>query len=653
MREHRSPNTRLRARIARVAAVPTAALMVASALPGVAPQAQAQLSSGSSTFGDSRGLSDAIRPKDPPARTPIEVDEHPQIPGLPDGVSVDRIEWLTNRRVAVFIKSAAMPDQLMQVQILLARDWHQNPDAKFPEVWALDGLRARDDENGWTIETNIEQFYADKNVNVILPVGGESSFYSDWQRPNNGKNYKWETFFTKELIPVLHNRFRSNDKRALTGISMGGTAAINLAERNPHLFDFVGSFSGYLDTTTTGMPSAIKAAQLDAGGYDAEAMWGPLGSQDWIDHDPKLGIENLEGKTVYVSSGSGRDDFGSPNSVAKGAANPAGVGLEVLSRLSTQTFVDYASRTNVKPIVKFRPSGVHSWEYWQFEMTQAWPYIANSLGVAEADRSADCTPVGAIAEVTADGSIGSCVNNEYDAGKDKQGKAQDFRGGTAFWAPNTGAHALYGAILAKYSGLGGAQGWLGFPTTGEQATPDGVGRFVHFENGSIYWTPETGAYAIPGDMFQAWGENGYETGDLKYPVKEANKVGEGYVQQFQGGFLTRNPDGTHHIVHGAIGAKYGEMGTATSDLGFPTGNEIAIKGGFFQPFEKGNIYWSAESGAHVIYYGDIFDEWGKRGYEQGELGWPTSDMQDISAGGLTISFQHGTLEQVNGTVVKR
>ena len=115
----------------------------------------------------------------------------------------------------------------------------------------------------------------------------------------------------------------------------------------------------------------------------------------------------------------------------------------------------------------------------------------------------------------------------------------------------------------------------------------------------------------------------------------------------------RDRDGTHHIVHGAIGAKYGEMGTATSDLGFPTGNEIAIKGGFFQPFEKGNIYWSAESGAHVIYYGDIFDEWGKRGYEQGELGWPTSDMQDISAGGLTISFQHGTLEQVNGTVVKR
>ena len=646
MRETHSPMNRMKKAAIVAAAVP----MVASLVPVVSTSAAAQSSLPLSS--NRGGLSDNIRPSDPPKRTPIEVDKNPQIPGLPEGVSVDRIEWLTNRRVAVFIRSAAMPEQLMQVQILLARDWHSNPQAKFPEVWALDGLRARDDENGWTIETNIEQFYADKNVNVILPVGGESSFYSDWQRPNNGKNYKWETFLTKELIPVLTNEFRSNNSRAVVGISMGGTAAVNLAERNPHLFKFVGSFSGYLDTTTTGMPTAIKAAQLDAGGYDSEAMWGPAGSQDWIDHDPKLGIEALKDMVVYVSSGSGRDDFGNPESVAKGAANPAGVGLEVISRLSTQTFVDYASRTPVKPVVKFRPSGVHSWEYWQFEMTQAWPYIANALAIPEADRGSDCNPVGAIAEATKSGVIGSCVNNEYDVA-DGKGKAEDFRGGTAFWSPKTGAHPLFGAILAKYSGLGGASSWLGFPITGETTTPDGVGRFVHFENGSIYWTPQTGAYAIPGDMFKAWGENGYETGDLKYPVAEANQVGNGYVQKFQGGFLTRNPDKSHNIVHGAIAEKYGELGTATSALGYPKSNEIAIRGGFFQQFEKGNIYWSPETGAHVVLYGDIFEEWGKRGYEQGAMGWPTSDMREIPAGGLVIDFQHGTLEQVNGVVRER
>ncbi len=641
MRETRSTNRWLRA-----AVIPTAAVMALSLVPTQVAQAQSSLVS-------SRGFSDAIRPSDPPKRTPIEVDRSPEVPGLPAGVKVDRIEWLTNRRVAVFIKSAAMPEQLIQVQILLARDWHSNPTATFPEVWALDGLRARDDENGWTIETNIEQFYADKNVNVILPVGGESSFYADWQQPDNGKNYKWETFLTKELVPVLNNEFRANGKRAVTGISMGGTAAVNLAERSPHLFDFVGSFSGYLDTTTTGMPTAIKAAQIDAGGYNSDAMWGPVGSQAWIDHDPKIGIKNLEGMTVYVSSGSGRDDFGSPDSVAKGAANPAGKGLEIISRLSTQTFVDYASRTKVKPIVRFRPSGVHSWEYWQFEMTQAWPYIANALNIPEQDRGSQCTPIGLISEATQSGIIGTCVNDEYPIGAGGKGRAQDFRGGTAYWSPATGAHALFGAILAKYNGLGGAPGWLGFPITGELTAPDGIGRFVHFQNGSIYWTPGTGAYAIPGDMFKAWGQNGYELGDLKYPVAEANQVGKGHVQKFQGGYLTSTPSNKHFIVHGKIGEKYGELGTATSDLGYPRSNEIAINGGAFQEFEKGNIYWSPSTGAHVIYYGDIFDEWGKHGYEQGRLGWPTNDMTKISAGGLTIDFQNGTLEQVNGKVVER
>ncbi|WKD58282.1 Diacylglycerol acyltransferase/mycolyltransferase Ag85C precursor [Corynebacterium capitovis DSM 44611] len=613
------------------AAIPTAFVAGLTSVPAVAQ----------SSFG---GFSDNIRPSDPPVRTPVETESNPQIAGLPEGVSVERVDWLSSRRVAVFIRSAAMPEQLMQVQILLARDWHSKPTATFPEVWALDGLRARDDENGWTIETNIEQFYADKNVNVILPVGGESSFYSDWQRPDNGKNYKWETFLTRELIPVLQNKFRSNNTRAVVGLSMGGTAAVNLAERNPGLFTFVGSLSGYLDTTTPGMPQAIQAAQLDAGGYHSEAMWGQPGSQDWIDHDPKYGVESLKNMTVYVSSGSGRDDFGSPDSVAQAAASPAGVGLEVISRMSTQTFVDYANRAGVNPIVQFRPSGVHAWPYWQFEMTQAWPYIANAFKLSGADRGSDCLPIGAIADVTKGGIIGTCVNNEYDVAG---GKAEDFRGGQAYWSPSTGAHALFGAILAKYNALGSAGGWLGFPRTGETATPDGIGRFVHFERGSIYWTPGTGAIAIPADMVTKWGTNGWEAGHLKYPVAEAEAIGQGLVQKFQGGYLTRNPNGTNNYVHGAIAAKYGELGTAKSALGYPRGEEIAINGGFFQEFEHGNIYFSPATGAHVIYYGGIFNKWGEDRWEQGHLGWPTSD-QTAATGNAQITFQNGTIRSVNG-----
>ena len=322
-----------------IAALPTAVAVGLALLPMANAQSSDASSQGLTDMLGSSNFSDSFAPADPPQRTPIDT-EYPDIEGLPEGVEVSRVEYLTNRLLKVYIKSAAMPDKEQVVQIQLARDWYSQPDKKFPEVWALDGLRARDDESGWTIETNILSQYADRNVNLIMPVGGESSFYSDWQKEDNGKHYMWETFLTRELIPVMEKAYRSNGQRAVTGISMGGTAAMNLAERNPWAFKFVGSFSGYLDTTTTGMPEAITAAQADAGGYTSSNMWGEPYSQDWIDHDPKLGIENLKDMKVYVSAGNGKDDYGQLGSVAKGQANMAGVGLEAISRMSTQTFVD-------------------------------------------------------------------------------------------------------------------------------------------------------------------------------------------------------------------------------------------------------------------------------------------------------------------------
>lgn len=637
MRDTASRFARRRSLWIAAAAVPTTLALGLS----LAPAAVAQ-SSGSS------GLSDYLQSGPPPERSTLST-EYPDIEGLPEGVSVDRVEWYTNRHVAVFINSAAMPEEPIPVHMLLARDWHSNPDREFPEVWALDGLRARDDESGWTIETNIEQYYADKNVNVILPVGGESSFYSDWQQPNNGKHYMWETFLTQELVPVLDNGFRSNQRRAVVGLSMGGTAAVNLAERHPYLFDFVGSFSGYLDTTSLGMPQAIAAAQMDAGGYDSTAMWGQFGSQDWIDHDPKLGIEALQDKTVYVSAGNGRDDYGQDGSVANGPANYAGIGLEVLARMTTQTFVNAAGNAGVDVISKFRPSGVHSWEYWQYEMTQAWPYIANALEIPEADRGADCAPVGAIAEVTSNGDIGTCVNNEYDVA-DGEGKAQDFRSGTAYWSPETGAHALFGRINARYSELGGASSWLGFPTSGEKTTPDGVGRYVHFENGSIYWTPSTGAQAIPRDMFEHWGTTGYETGKLGYPTGEAVETNGGLVQEFQKGYVVRTPEGDNHWLTGVIADKYGELDTVNSTLGYPASDEIKINGGAFQEFDNGYLYWSPSTGAHVIMKGAIFDAWGEQGWERGDFGFPVADQAPVRGGGEEVEFENGTIRQINGQI---
>lgn len=58
-------------------------------------------------------------------------------------------------------------------------------------VYLLDGLRAQDDYNGWDINTPAFEEYYQSGLSVIMPVGGQSSFYTDWYQPSqsNGQNY--------------------------------------------------------------------------------------------------------------------------------------------------------------------------------------------------------------------------------------------------------------------------------------------------------------------------------------------------------------------------------------------------------------------------------------------------------------------------------
>src|SRR6516225_4712650 len=83
----------------------------------------------------------------------------------------------------------------------------QSGGANSPAVYLLDGLRARDDFNGWDINTPAFEWYLQSGLSVVMPVGGQSSWYTDWYSPACGKagcqTYKWETFLTSELPAFL------------------------------------------------------------------------------------------------------------------------------------------------------------------------------------------------------------------------------------------------------------------------------------------------------------------------------------------------------------------------------------------------------------------------------------------------------------------
>jgi uncharacterized protein with LGFP repeats len=59
---------------------------------------------------------------------------------------------------------------------------------------------------------------------------------------------------------------------------------------------------------------------------------------------------------------------------------------------------------------------------------------------------------------------------------------------------------------------------LGSPTGPELTTPDGIGRFRHYQGGSIYFTQETGAHEIHGAIENKWAELGFERSVLGYPT---------------------------------------------------------------------------------------------------------------------------------------
>ncbi|ART69042.1 hypothetical protein BTO20_10985 [Mycobacterium dioxanotrophicus] len=106
------------------------------------------------------------------------------------------------------------------------------------------------------------------------------------------------------------------------------------------------------------------------------------------------------------------------------------------------------------------------------------------------------------------------------------------------------------------------------------------------------------------------------------------------------------PNGSF-VVQGIILQKYNATGGASSPLGLPTASEAAApNGGQFSTFNGGAIYWTPQTGAHIV-WGGIRDAWERDGGAGGRLGYPTSDEATIP-GGWQSQFQHGTITYTDG-----
>jgi uncharacterized protein with LGFP repeats len=120
------------------------------------------------------------------------------------------------------------------------------------------------------------------------------------------------------------------------------------------------------------------------------------------------------------------------------------------------------------------------------------------------------------------------------------GRYQRFQQGTISFSPTTGAHETHGDIDRRYRATGGSGGPLAYPTTDTRVTADTRGRYVRFSGsggGAIFWSAGPGAREGHGSLFARWAAEGYERSALGYPTSDQYAVAGGWCNDFQHGSI--------------------------------------------------------------------------------------------------------------------
>lgn len=247
-----------------------------------------------------------------------------------------------------------------------------------------------------------------------------------------------------------------------------------------------------------------------------------------------------------------------------------------------------------------------------------------------------------------DSAVGSKDGDVFEVGA---GFAQKFSDGKIFFTPTTGAHLISGAILDKYESLGGpADSDLGFPNIDEVAglvsSKSRVSTFSASDKPAVFWTPDTGAWAVRGAINAAWDKLGGSAGTLGVPTEDERYDGDLVSQKFTGGSVswnrvsntfTTDPPALADQLAGLevpldpttlINLAWRTTGGLGGPLGARQGDQAAIGGdGAAQGYAGGKIFFSPQTGAHAV-TGAILSKYESLDGPAGDLGYPVGTEVD-------------------------
>ncbi|MGW5229519.1 alpha/beta hydrolase [Nocardia niigatensis] len=290
-----------------------------------------------------------------------------------------RVETVTPVVQDLFVHSGSMRTTI-RVRVLRAAD----PGRPAPALYLLNGANGGVG-GSWYDETDVAQFFAGKQVNVVIPIGGAGSYFADWRAddPVLGR-VRWSTFLTRELPPIVDGALNGSGADAIAGISMAGTSVFQLGESAPGLYRAIGSYSGCVQTSDP-QGQAYVSAVVGRWGGNVANMWGPPGDPEWREQDPYLQADRLRGTAVYVSAGNGiPGPFDTPDALHGDLLQLTwqllfGSPLEVLADGCTHRLRDRLQQLGIPATFDFRSTGTHSWGYWQEDLHKSWPMFEAAL----------------------------------------------------------------------------------------------------------------------------------------------------------------------------------------------------------------------------------------------------------------------------------
>ena len=193
-------------------------------------------------------------------------------------------------------KSECMKKDIPAIVVL--PDSYQTQKEPFPVIYLLHGQ----DGNyaGWANGTQpqLQKIASQHNIIFVCPDGANSWYLDSPIDPA----IKYETYITKELIPLIDAKFntvKDRKGRAIIGLSMGGHGAMYLAINHQDLFGACGSLSGAVDMRTrTDNGHIIRAL----GEYSKN-------KELWHEHSVITSLHKIKPNSLAITIDCGTSDF--------------------------------------------------------------------------------------------------------------------------------------------------------------------------------------------------------------------------------------------------------------------------------------------------------------------------------------------------------